>query len=58
VNFETVAIILLILSALAFAIFFVLRYEYNNKPCQELGFKYGVVLYNHTYCLPDFIRID
>jgi hypothetical protein len=57
-DLETIAIILLIIFALVFAVFFVPRYEYNNKPCQELGFKYGVVLYNHTYCLPDFIRID
>jgi len=56
-NLETTAIILLILFALAF-LFFVPIYKYNNEPCKELGFKYGVVLYNHTYCLPNFIRID
>lgn len=54
---EYIFIALLITLSIAF-VMLVPKYEYNNKPCEELGMKRGVKINNHTYCLPNFIRID
>ena len=53
---ELLIIAILITFSIIFLLFIPI-YEYDNKPCEELGMNLGVKINNHTYCLPKFIRI-